>query len=69
MSDKQKHSEGPWAAACDEARGNPRCLIVDKNGHEVASVNPYCENWNENASLIMDAWGFSLGRCRCNLLK
>jgi hypothetical protein len=55
MSDKQKHSEGPWAAVCDEARGNPRCLIVDKNGHEVASVNPYCETWNENASLIMDA--------------
>jgi hypothetical protein len=40
---------------CDEARGKPRCLIVDKDGYEIAAVNPYRETWNENAALIARA--------------
>jgi hypothetical protein len=26
-----------WKAMCDEARGRPRCLIVDKDGSEIAA--------------------------------
>ena len=50
--DRVVHTPGPWTIMCDEARGNPRCLITDKNGNEIAAINPYCEFWNENAELI-----------------
>lgn len=49
------HTPGPWEAMCDEARGKPRCLIVDKDGNEIAAVNPHRESWNANADLIADA--------------
>jgi hypothetical protein len=46
-----KHTPRPWSLLCDEARG-PRCLVVDSNGNEIASVNPYRESWNQDAELI-----------------
>lgn len=52
MSD---HSPGPWSLLCDEARGRPRCLIVDAKGNEIAAVNPFRESWNENANLLKAA--------------
>ena len=45
----------PWKFLCDEARGMPRCLVVDDKGCEIASVNPYREQWSENAQLIAAA--------------
>jgi hypothetical protein len=47
-----KHTPRPWSLLCDEARGRPRCLVVDSNGNEIASVNPYRESWNQDAELI-----------------
>ena len=47
--------EPRWRVMCDEARGKPRCLIVDQDGNEVAAVNPYREAWNENSELIARA--------------
>lgn len=49
------HTHGPWSVMCDEARGKPRCLILDKEGLEVAAINPYREAWNQNAELIAAA--------------
>lgn len=46
------HTPGPWTIMCGEARGKPRCLITDKIGNEIASVNPYRQSWNEDAELI-----------------
>jgi len=48
----EKPTPGPWKIMCDEARGKPRCLIVDQDGNEIAVVNPYRESWNEDAELI-----------------
>ena len=50
-----EHTELPWSLLCDEARGRPRCLIVDAKGNEIASVNPYRESWNEYADLMKAA--------------
>lgn len=49
------HTPGPWRVYCDEARGRPRCLIVDKDDGEIASVNPHRTEWNVNADLIAAA--------------
>lgn len=48
----EKPTLGLWKIMCDEARGKPRCLIVDQHGNEIASVNPYRESWNKDAELI-----------------
>ncbi len=37
---------------CDEARGKPRCMVVDKQGNQIAEVNPFRESWNEDAKAI-----------------
>ncbi len=42
----------PWKVMCDEARGKPRCLVVDKKENQIAEVNPYRESWNEDAKAI-----------------
>lgn len=49
------HSPGPWNLLCLEARGRPRCLVVDAKDNEIASVNPFRESWNEDAELIAAA--------------
>lgn len=46
------HTPGPWALLCDEARGRPRCLVVDDLGNQIAEVNPHRNAWNEDAHLI-----------------
>ena len=46
------HTPGPWSLLCDEARGIPRCLVVDKDGGEIAAVNPHRA---ENAELLAAA--------------
>ena len=51
MTDQPKPTP-QWSILCDESRGRPRCLIVDKDGNEVAAVNPYREDWNEVSELI-----------------
>lgn len=50
-----EHTAGPWSLLCDEARGRPRCLIVDAKGNEIAAVNPFRESWNEDADLMKAA--------------
>ena len=47
-----KNLPKPWKVMCDEARGRPRCLVVDSQGNQIAEVNPYRESWNENAEAI-----------------
>lgn len=54
MTDQPKPTP-QWSILCDEARGRPRCLIVDKDGNEVAAVNPYRQDWNEVSELIARA--------------
>lgn len=46
------YTKSPWRVMCDEARGRPRCLIVDARGDEIAAVNPYREASNDNSHLI-----------------
>ena len=50
-----EYTAEPWSLLCDEARGRPRCLIVDAKGNEIAAVNPFRESWNENANLLKAA--------------
>jgi len=52
---REKSTAGPWSLMCDEARGRPRCLIVDKDGGEIAAVNPHRTAWHENAELMAAA--------------
>jgi len=49
------HTPEPWKLLCDEARGRPRCLVVDSQGSQIAEVNPHRESWNEDSSLIAAA--------------
>ena len=49
------HTPAPWSLLCDEARGRPRCLVVDAKGNEIASVNPYRESWNQDAKVIAES--------------
>lgn len=49
------HTPEPWSLLCSEARGRPRCLVVDEKGNEIASINPFRESWNEDAELIAAA--------------
>lgn len=49
------HTPGPWNVLCSEARGRPRCLVVDAKDNEIASINPFRESWNEDAELIATA--------------
>lgn len=57
------YSKGPWRVLSDEARGKPRCLIVDARGDEIAAVNPYRDTWEANAKLI------SASPAMCEALK
>lgn len=50
-----KWTKGPWRVLSDEARGKPRCLIVDARGDEIAAVNPYRDTWEANAKLMASA--------------
>lgn len=54
MTDQPKPTP-QWSILCDEARGRPRCLICDKDGNEVAAVNPYRQDWNQVSELIARA--------------
>ena len=49
---KDGPTQGPWKIMCDEARGRPRCLIVDDQGNEIASVNPFRQSWENDAKAI-----------------
>lgn len=49
------HTPAPWSLLCDDARGRPRCLVVDKDGGEIAAINPHRTAWNENAGLMAES--------------
>lgn len=72
---RQKPTVGPWKSLCDEARGRPRCLVVDSQGDQIAEVNPHRESWNEDADLIaatpdlLEACKVAAEACRKNLAK
>jgi len=46
---------GPWAILDDDARGKPRCLILNDRLQQVAEVNPHFDAWEANARLIAAA--------------
>jgi hypothetical protein len=62
------YTPGPWAILDDDARGKPRCLILNDRLQQVAEVNPHFDAWEANARLIaaapelLEACGLALQR-------
>lgn len=48
-------TKGEWKILLVRTRNKPRCLIIDSDGNEVASVNPYRERLEEESRAIAAA--------------